>query len=205
VNYILIILIGYLLGCSNLAFFISNAKGVDIRAHGSANLGTANATITLGLRVGVLVGIHDIGKAALAVMLAELLFPALSNAGAVAGVACVLGHIFPFYLKFKGGKGLASFLGMTLALNWKFALIMLVMVAVVMLVTDYLVLGTVSAAVIVPLYSGIAEQSLSLALILCIASVVILIKHRDNYTRILSGTEIGLRRTLTKKDRVSKK
>jgi len=100
---------------------------------------------------------------------------------------------------------LASFLGMTLALNWKFALIMLVMVAVVMLVTDYLVLGTVSAAVIVPLYSGIAEQSLSLALILCIASVVILIKHRDNYTRILSGTEIGLRRTLTKKDRVSKK
>ena len=202
--YILTIFIGYLLGCSNLAFFISTAKGVDIRSHGSANLGTANATITLGWRMGILVGIHDIGKAVLAVLLAELLFPALPHVGAVAGVACVLGHIFPFYLKFKGGKGFASYLGMTLALNWKFALIVMVVVLLVMLITDYLVLGTVSAVVLVPLYSGIAEKSLTLALILCAASAVILFKHRDNYIRILSGTEIGLRRTLTKKDRVSK-
>lgn len=203
--YILTILIGYLVGCSNLAFFISKAKGVDIRAHGSANLGTANATITLGWRMGILVGIHDIGKAVLAVLLAELLFPALPHVGAVAGVACVLGHIFPFYLKFKGGKGLASFLGMTLALNWKFALIVLAVVALVMLITDYLVLGTVAAVVMVPLWLGIAGQSLILGLILFAASAVILFKHRDNYIRILRGTEIGLRRTLTKKDRVSKK
>ena len=202
--YILTILIGYLVGCSNLAFFISKAKGVDIRAHGSANLGTANATITLGWRMGILVGIHDIGKAVLAVLLAELLFPTLPHVGAVAGVACVLGHIFPFYLKFKGGKGFASYLGMTLALNWKFALIVLAVVLVVTLITDYLVLGTVAAVVLVPLYSGIAEKSLTLALILCAASAVILFMHRANYKRILNGTEIGLRRTLTKKDRVSK-
>ena len=74
----------------------------------SGNLGTSNATILLGLGPGVVVGIHDIGKAAVAVLLAEFFFPQLEYAGAVAGVACVMGHIFPALLKFKGGKGIAS-------------------------------------------------------------------------------------------------
>lgn len=199
---ILVLFMAYLLGCSNLAFYISKAKGVDIRAHGSANLGTANATITLGWRMGVLVAVHDIGKAVLSVLLAELIFPALPHIGAVAGVACVLGHIFPFYLKFKGGKGFAPYLGMTLALNWKFALIVLAIVLIVTLITDYLVLGTVTTMFVVPVYMGFATRSVTFPLILCIASAVILFKHRENYTRILKGTEIGLRRTLAKKDRV---
>lgn len=199
---ILVLFMAYLLGCSNLAFYISKAKGVDIRAHGSANLGTANATITLGWRMGVLVAVHDIGKAVLSVLLAELIFPALPHIGTVAGVACVLGHIFPFYLKFKGGKGFAPYLGMTLALNWKFALIVLAIVLIVTLITDYLVLGTVTTMFVVPVYMGFATRSVTFPLILCIASAVILFKHRENYTRILKGTEIGLRRTLAKKDRV---
>lgn len=202
-SYILTILIGYLLGCSNLAFFISKIKGVDIRAHGSANLGTANATITLGWRMGILVAVHDIGKSIVAVALAKWLFADTPYADAVAGVACVLGHIFPFYLKFKGGKGFASYLGMTLALNWKFALIVMAIVLIVTLITDYLVVGTVTTMFVVPIYMGIATQSILFPLILCIASAVILFKHRENYPRILNGTEIGLRRTLQKKDRVS--
>ena len=191
--YLLIVLAGYLLGSSNLALYISKMKKVDIRTGGSGNLGASNATALLGWRIGILVALHDIGKAALAVMLAKLYFPELPLAGAVAGVASVLGHIFPFYLKFKGGKGFASYFGMTLALNWKFALVIAVLVLLVTVITDYIVAGTTLTIVTVPVYLGIAEHSVLLALMLCIATAVIVYKHRMNYVRIWKGTEIGLR------------
>jgi glycerol-3-phosphate acyltransferase PlsY len=202
VAYILIVLAAYLMGCSNLALYISKMKRVDIRTGGSGNLGASNATALLGWRIGILVALHDIGKAALAVMLAKLYFPDLPLAGAVAGVASVLGHIFPFYLKFKGGKGFASYFGMTLALNWKFALVIAVLVLLVTVITDYIVAGTTLTIVTVPVYLGIAEHSMLLALTLCIATAVIVYKHRMNYVRIYKGTEIGLRSVMQGKHRM---
>ena len=200
--YILIVLAAYLMGCSNLALYISKMKQVDIRTGGSGNLGASNATALLGWRIGILVALHDIGKAALAVMLAKLYFPELPLAGAVAGVASVLGHIFPFYLKFKGGKGFASYFGMTLALNWKFALVIALLVLLVTVITDYIVAGTTLTIVTVPVYLGIAEHSVLLALTLCIATAVIVYKHRMNYVRIYKGTEIGLRSVMKGKHRM---
>ena len=200
--YILIVLAAYLMGCSNLALYISKMKQVDIRTGGSGNLGASNATALLGWRIGILVALHDIVKAALAVMLAKLYFPDLPLAGAVAGVASVLGHIFPFYLKFKGGKGFASYFGMTLALNWKFALVIAVLVLLVTVITDYIVAGTTLTIVTVPVYLGIAEHSVLLALTLCIATAVIVYKHRMNYVRIYKGTEIGLRSVMQGKHRM---
>lgn len=200
--YILIVLAAYLMGCSNLALYISKMKQVDIRTGGSGNLGASNATALLGWRIGILVALHDIGKAALAVMLAKLYFPDLPLAGAVAGVASVLGHIFPFYLKFKGGKGFASYFGMTLALNWKFALVIALLVLLVTVITDYIVVGTTLTIVTVPVYLGIAEHSMLLALTLCIATAVIVYKHRMNYVRIYKGTEIGLRSVMKGKHRM---
>ena len=200
--YILIVLTAYLMGCSNLALYISKMKHVDIRTGGSGNLGASNATALLGWRIGILVALHDIGKAALAVMLAKLYFPELPLAGAVAGVASVLGHIFPFYLRFKGGKGFASYFGMTLALNWKFALVIAVLVLLVTVITDYIVAGTTLTIVTVPVYLGIAEHSMLLALTLCIATAVIVYKHRMNYVRIYKGTEIGLRSVMKGKHRM---
>ena len=192
-RYVIVVLLSYLIGCSSMALYLSRMKKTDVRQAGSGNLGTSNAVLLLGWRAGILVGLHDIGKAFLAVHLAQWQFPLLPHAGAVAGVACVLGHIFPFYLRFKGGKGFASYLGMTLALNWKFALIILIAVVVLTLLTDYIVVGTFTTVVSVPLYLGIARHSLLLAMILCIATAVILFKHRENLVRICRGTEIGLR------------
>jgi glycerol-3-phosphate acyltransferase PlsY len=114
----------------------------------------------------------------------------------------VLGHIFPVFLKFKGGKGFASFLGMTLALNWKFALIVLVLVVLITVITDYLVAATLTTVIIVPIYMGIAQQSVCLPLVLLIATAVIFYRHRENIPRMLNGTEIGLRSTLKKKTKV---
>ena len=200
-GYLIIILGAYLLGSSNLALYLFKWKKVDARNNGSGNLGASNATVLLGWSAGIAVAIHDIGKAAVSVILARILFPNLEYAGAAAGVACVLGHIFPFSLKFRGGKGFASYLGMTLALNWKFAIVILVLVGVAMVVTDYIVAGTTLTILSTPVYMGIITHNLILALILCIATAVIIYKHRDNYVRIWNGTEIGFRRANRGDDR----
>ena len=116
-EYTATILLSYLLGSSSMSWYLSKIKKVNLRAGGSGNLGASNAVALMGWKAGILVGVHDIGKSILAVLLAQMLFPSVEYIGAVAGVSSVLGHIFPFYLKFKGGKGFASYLGMTIALN----------------------------------------------------------------------------------------
>lgn len=191
--YLLVILLGYLIGCSNMALYLSKLKKVDIRSGGSGNLGASNAVILMGWGAGVLTAVHDIGKSMLAVFLARVLFPGVEHVGAAAGVASVLGHIFPFYLKFKGGKGFASYLGMTIALNWKISIAVLLLVVVVTLITDYIVAATTTTILVVPVWLGIAYHSFLLALILLVATVVIAWKHRENYVRMYKGTEIGFR------------
>ena len=193
-KYILVIALGYLLGCSNMAKYIAAMKKVDLSAGGSGNPGASNAVILMGWSAGALVAVHDIGKAALAVILARLMFPGAPLIGAAAGVAAVLGHIYPFWMKFQGGKGFASYLGMTIALHWKFAIAVLLLVVVVTLITDYIVAATTTTIVLVPIGLGILTQSLILPLILLVASLVIAWKHKDNYVRMYNGTEIRFRK-----------
>ena len=157
--YVLVILCAYILGSSSLSFYISKWKGIDIRNKGSKNLGASNAMVVLGWKYGILVGIHDIGKSLISVILAQVIFPDLPYIGAVAGVASILGHIFPFYLKFKGGKGFAPYIGMTLGLNWKLGLIICVIIVLATLITDYIVVATTLTILTVPTYLGIAERS----------------------------------------------
>ena len=191
-QYLFIALIGYGLGCSNMAVYLAALKGVDLRAGGSGKPGASNAMILMGWKAGVIVGLHDIGKAVAAVLVCELLFPAAPLAGAVGGVACVLGHMFPFYLRFHGGKGFASYLGMALALNWRAALVIFLAVVIITLVTDYVVIGTMTTVVSFPIYSALTGSHLT-ALLLSLVSLVIIYKHRMNLVRIRRGTEIGLR------------
>ena len=148
VGYIAVLLGGYLLGCSSMALYLSAFRGVDMRNNGSGNLGASNALVLMGWGAGIAVALHDIGKAAAAVLL--------------------------------------------------------VVVALVTLITDYIVVGTVTTMIVVPVYVGVATQSVLLAAILCIASAVILYKHRENYVRIANGTEIGLRRANRGDDRAKK-
>ena len=203
-GYVFAVLVGYLLGSSNLAYYLSLARKADLTSAGTGNLGASNAVVLLGWKAGVAVAIHDAGKALLSVVLARILFPDLPHIGAVAGVASVLGHIFPFYLKFKGGKGFASYIGMTIALNWKLALIILAVVVLVTVLTDYIVVGTTTTIIAVPVSLGILERNAALPLILLIATAVILYKHRENYPRIWNGTELGLRSAIRGDNRLDK-
>ena len=203
-HHLLPILLGYLLGSSSMSYYISRMKKIDLRSGGSGNLGASNAMLMMGWPSAVAVTIHDLGKAALAVILARMLFPAAPLAGALAGVAAVFGHVFPFYLKFKGGKGFAAYLGMTVALNWKFAIALLIAVVVITVVTDYIVMATTTTITVVPVYMGIATGSLLFALVLLCGTALIFWKHRENYVRLVQGTEIGLRSGASGKHRAKK-
>ena len=194
-QYVIAAVLGYLLGCSNLAWYISKFKGVDISSKGSGNLGTSNAVILMGWKIGVLVGIHDIGKSIVAILLAKFLFPEVPYIAEITGVAAVLGHIFPFYRKFRGGKGFAAFIGMSIALNWKFAVVIVAVIVLVTIVFDYLVIGTTVTVISLPAYLAFTEGWIA-AVIILVATAMIIIKHRENYIRIYNRTEIGLKSTL---------
>lgn len=200
--YGIIALMGYLFGCSNLAFFLGKARGFDIRDRGSNNAGASNATITMGLKVGFLVGLHDVVKSCAAALLAGFLFPAIPGAAAIAGVAAVIGHIFPFYLAFQGGKGFASFLGLILALDWRFCLAILLAVLLITVISDYIVLGTMTTIISFPIYLFIMHVGTIILCAVCVASVVIFLKHFINIKRLCTGEEIGLRRAMSKQDKV---
>ena len=195
---------GYLLGTSSMALYLSRLQKINLRAGGSGNLGASNTVQLMGWKAGVLVALHDIGKAVLAVLLAQRIFPDTAYIGAVAGICSVLGHIFPFYLKFKGGKGFASYFGMTVALNWKLGLVLFVVAVAVTFLTDYIVVGTVTTTLSAPIYLGWSQRDWILPCILLIASVVIWIKHRENFVRMYHGTEIGLMSAFKGEHRVKK-
>lgn len=192
-GYLAVLLGAYLMGSSSMAYYLAKLTKKDVSRNGSGNLGASNTVVLIGWKAGVLVGIHDIGKGILAVLLAGWIFPALEYAPVAAGVACILGHIFPFYLGFKGGKGLASYIGMTIALNWKLALAVIVLLVIVTLITDYIVAGTMSTIIVVPAATLLLTGNVILTLILFVPTVVMLFKHRDNFVRIRKGTEVGLR------------
>ena len=197
-KYIICILIGYLLGTINVAYIIGKIKGFDIRTKGSTNAGASNATITMGWRVGIIVGICDISKAFISVILVKSIFPDLYLSGIVAGLSCILGHIFPFYLKFKGGKGFASYLGMILALDWKFFLIMCTAIVIITLITDYIALATLTTVIVYPIYLIFTKIELIVPLLVAVVSVVMIFKHIGNIKRIMTGNEIGLRHAKAK-------
>lgn len=184
------IIIGYLIGCFNLSYLLSKMKGYDIREHGSKNAGASNVIILMGKKAGLIVAIVDILKAYVAVRFFVCLFPELSVAGALTGMAVILGHIFPFYMDFRGGKGFASIGGTILALDYRMFLILLFLSVFVAFVTDYLCFAPMSVALIFPAAQGFMQRSLLSALILYIASIFIWYRHIGNLKRIKNGTEL---------------
>lgn len=201
-SYLIILLCSYLLGSINPAYFIGRWKGTDLKENGSGNLGASNATSILGWKIGILVAVHDVLKGAVAVWLAMLLFPHTAHAGEIAGLSAVLGHIFPFYLSFRGGKGFASYVGMTIALDWKLAIAVIVLAFVITVVTDYIALGTIATSLVVPVWRLYTQPSRILMVFFAVSSCVIIYKHKDNISRMLRRQEIGLRSTIRGEHRV---
>lgn len=189
-KYVLCILIGYLIGAINPSYIIAKLRGFDIREKGSKNAGASNALILFGKVLGIGCALFDIAKATFAIWLCEKLFPELTYSFAVTGVACILGHVFPFYMNFKGGKGLACLGGMILAFDWRVFLIMLAAEIIVAIVTDYICFVPLTASAIFPIVYGIMRQDAWRALIIAVILPLMIYKHKENLKRIKQKTEM---------------
>lgn len=191
--------IGYGLGCLSPSYFLSKLKKKNLREHGSGNLGATNAFLHLGKKAGILIMIFDILKAVLAVKICQMLFPRYLLAGIIGGFMSVVGHVFPFYLEFKGGKGLACFGGFVLATDWKWFLILLTLGIILALIFNYGCVIPFSAASIYPFANWYKTHSIPSFLVLLMCSMVVFYKHIDNIKKIRAGEELEVRTFLKTK------
>lgn len=191
-NYLLIIVIGYLIGNLHGSLIIGKLKNIDIKNAGVKNAGASNTTILLGWKYGIIVALIDIFKAVFAVLLAKHL---LSNSfvffdiAYLVGAAVIIGHIFPFVLKFNGGKGTASIIGMFFAIDFKIGLVSLATLIIVSLITNYLVIGVFVYYFTVGIFTYINALHFSSLCIVLILTCISVIKHIENIKRILNKTE----------------
>ena len=190
--YLICILMGYLVGTVNPSYIISKIKGFDIRKRGSGNAGASNAVLVLGRFIGVACALLDILKATFVIWLAKLLFPSLTHTFAVTGIACIVGHIFPFYMRFRGGKGLACLGGTVLAFDWRVFLIMLASEILVAILTNYICFVPVTAGLVFPIVYGVMTHDVIGAVILLLGGLLITWKHKENFKRIRQGAEVHL-------------
>lgn len=199
---IICILIGYVFGLFQTGYFYGMTKHVDIRKHGSGNAGTTNALRTLGWTAGVITFIGDCLKCVLAVVVVHLLFEQNENIALLsmyAGMGAVLGHNFPFYLKFKGGKGIAATAGLVLSTNPIMFLIVALIFAAIVLTTRYVSLGSIVIMIVfvieVVVYGQNGGFQLAQPQLYELYAVVVFLagmaiyRHRANIKRLLTGTE----------------
>lgn len=189
-NYLCCGALGYLIGCINPSYLLGKRKGMDIREKGSGNAGASNALMIFGKLRGVICALLDIAKAYIAIMIARTLFPTFIHAFSITGVTVILGHIFPFYMNFKGGKGLAALAGMVISFDGWLFLILLACEVVVVLVTNYICFVPITASIAFPIIYVFITNDIWGGLILAIATVIICLRHVENLKRVFSGTEL---------------
>ncbi len=186
------LLLGYCLGSISPSFLIGKLRGFDVRESGSGNAGASNTIILVGKFAGLIVALLDILKAACAWWLCAALFPELRLAGILAGVAAILGHMFPVWLHFRGGKGLACMGGVIIAYDWKATLLMLAIALAIALISKYVSVATVCMSVIWPLYYGLRTAFWLGAGVLLVPALPIFLRHLSNFRRIRSGEELRM-------------
>lgn len=197
---------GYLIGCLHGSLVAQLLSGTNIKSAGVKNSGAANAAIVLGWKYGALVAFLDIFKGFAAVLAMRFLLGASSLPPETvwtilfflaAGV--VLGHNFPFYMKFNGGKGTASVIGVMIALDWKLGLLGLVLLVAIALATDYLVIGVLALYTIFLLIAIWPAEGLWPYVIALALMAMALWKHLENIKRIRDGSENKVSAVLRKK------
>ena len=204
--YIIMAVIAYLIGSVNFSVIFSKKfAGFDVREKGSGNAGTTNVLRSVGKKAAALTLICDILKGILAVLTAVLLglIPDVDKELMVqiAGIAVVLGHTFPIFFRFKGGKGVATSIGILLIINWQIGLICLIFGLVLMLLTRMVSIGSVTAAILYPVltitlmdnpyYLVLTEgnDGKKYFIYSIILAIIVLFNHRTNIKRILEGKE----------------
>ena len=204
-TYILMAVVAYLIGSVNFSVIISKKMaGFDVREKGSGNAGSTNVLRTVGKKAAALTLVCDILKGVVSILIAIAIGNIVKDMNKelllqIAGIAVVIGHTFPIFFGFKGGKGVATSLGVLLMSNWQIGLICLVFALVLMILTKMVSLGSCGAAVLFPVltlfinehYTVLTEGKSGKAYLIysIILAVIVLYNHRSNIKRLLNGTE----------------
>jgi glycerol-3-phosphate acyltransferase PlsY len=197
VSIFLLIVAAYLIGALPFGLFIGKLAGADVRKEGSGNIGATNVSRVLGKKLGAVTLCCDVLKSYLPMLAAQALLTGQANATlwvAVCGLAAVLGHIFPIYLKFQGGKGVASALGMFLFLAPAALGLALVCFLAAVCFSGFVSVGSLTAATLMPVLLWFTGASASTILICLPVVALIWWKHRDNIARLRRGEEKSWRR-----------
>lgn len=180
--------ITYILGSIPFGVLFARTQNIDLREHGSRNIGATNVARILGKKAGILTLLGDIFKGWLAVALASwVLSDHLVIAGA--GLIAFLGHLFSIFLKFKGGKGVAIGLGIHLYLMPIATMMAVAVFACTLWVSRYVSLSSIFAAIALPMFGMLMKIQLAYVFMSLVIGVLVLIKHNENIRRIISGTE----------------
>ena len=204
-TYIIVAIIAYLLGSISFSvIFSEKLAGFDVREKGSGNAGTTNVLRTVGKKAAILTLVCDCLKGVIAVLIAYVAGAIIKGLDRslllqLAGIFVVLGHTFPVFFKFKGGKGVATSLGVIMMINWKIGLICLVFALVLMVLTKMVSVGSCGAAVLFPVLTLFINENYTVLtegksgkvyfVYSVILAIIVLYNHRANIKRIMSGTE----------------
>lgn len=200
-------LVGYLFGCIHGSQLIGKLKGVDIKNSGVKNAGASNTTIVLGWKYGIMVAIIDIVKAIIPITLLRLFLDTILIDMAMfytllylLGFFVIMGHIYPFSMKFNGGKGTASLVGMLIVIDWRIGLIGILVLVIGTWITDYLVIGVFFmyvSFIITTYWLDFGFNAIWISISLLLVSVL---KHMENYKRIANKQEKKLSSMFSKKN-----
>ncbi|OCL28030.1 acyl-phosphate glycerol 3-phosphate acyltransferase [Orenia metallireducens] len=190
IKEVLVMFFAYLLGSIPFALLVVKlVKGVDIREYGSGNVGATNAFRVLGLGLGILVALLDIGKGFIAVSVARYFFADQPLLLLVAGLLSIAGHNWPIFLKFKGGKGVATSVGVLISLSPKTILVAFLVWLTVVLITQYVSLASIIAAIVIPILMYVFDQETIFIILAVLIAVFVIYRHQSNIKRLLAGTE----------------
>lgn len=197
--YILLLLLAYLLGSIPSAVWIGKAfYGIDVREHGSGNAGATNTFRVIGKKAGLIVFLIDFIKGFVAVFLLSKLYNpvdfesfSIIEFKIVLAIIAVIGHIFPIFAKFKGGKGVATLAGAIMGIYPPAVLLCLATFFIILIITHFVSLSSMISGVMFPIYTAFVFQQTDIYLISfgCFIAVLLIISHRKNIKRLLSGTE----------------
>ena len=199
--YIIVGIVAYLIGSISFSVIISKKMaGFDVREKGSGNAGATNMLRSVGKKAAILTLLGDALKGVVAILFAIIVGAIAKSADKsllvqIAGILVVVGHTFPVFFGFKGGKGVATSLGVLLMTNWKIGLICLVFALVLMAVTRMVSLGSIGAAVLFPVLVLFIHTNFTISegssyfVYSVILAAILIFNHRANFQRILNGTE----------------